>query len=390
MGVNMKMINSMDFTIAVASGSMTIEQDMMFVKAALLYSDTITLVSPVASTYFQLTDKANDKNEKTLFNLIKKVVPFCEKADPLLCGTINQTLGQFGEIINSKQYNSIPINIRYQIRQALHEFSNGIKTVLVQNLGETNCNSLTKLVDSKKVKLYDFQTSFSNDDTYAYEFYNILRNSVGNAQTFPLFDDLSNSLIKSAIKEGIITLNSTNEFEAKHANLTSNLLIALPSFEFATIDEILDIRKELETSLVRFRSKLLSYDSEIQSMPWDDDFQFECIKLYQQEVAPAVLEIDELTKESSFLKNLGYGFLTDESALRNAGELVITIAMAGAISAFSDVLSSGQALLTAGGAYTASKVATAFKEYKSKQSEITRKDMYFYHRAGKLLEKNEK
>jgi len=64
--------------------------------------------------------------------------------------------------------------------------------------------------------------------------------------------------------------------------------------------------------------------------------------------------------------------------------------MAGAISAFSDVLSSGQALLTAGGAYTASKVATAFKEYKSKQSEIARKDMYFYHRAGRLLEKNEK
>ena len=28
-------------------------------------------------------------------------------------------------------------------------------------------------------------------------------------------------------------------------------------------------------------------------MPWDEEFQFECIKLYQQEVAPAVLEIDE-------------------------------------------------------------------------------------------------
>lgn len=60
----------------------------------------------------------------------------------------------------------------------------------------------------------------------------------------------------------------------------------------------------------------------------------------------------------------------------------------GELGTFDDVLSSGQALLTAGGAYTASKVATAFKEYKVKQCEITRKDMYFYHRAGKLLEKN--
>ena len=44
----LKSLNSMDFTIAVASNSMTIEQDMTFIKAALLYSDTITLVSPVA------------------------------------------------------------------------------------------------------------------------------------------------------------------------------------------------------------------------------------------------------------------------------------------------------------------------------------------------------
>lgn len=109
-------------------------------------------------------------------------------------------------------------------------------------------------------------------------------------------------MIKSAIEEKIITLNKSSEFEAKHAKLAGNLLIALPSFEFATTDEILDIRKELEKPLVRFRSKLLAYDAEIQSMPWDEEFQFECIKLYQQEVAPAVLEIDELTKESSFIK----------------------------------------------------------------------------------------
>ena len=60
----LKSLNSMDFTVAVASNSMTIEQDMTFIKAALLYSDTITLVSPVASTYIELTDNANKKNEK--------------------------------------------------------------------------------------------------------------------------------------------------------------------------------------------------------------------------------------------------------------------------------------------------------------------------------------
>ena len=145
--------------------------------------------------------------------------------------------------------------------------SRTIESVLIQNLGEENCNSLKKLVESKKVRLYDFKSSFANDDDYVYEFYNILKKSVSNSSTFPLFDDLSNNLIKSAIEEKIITLNKSSEFEAKHAKLAGNLLIALPSFEFATTDEILDIRKELEKPLVRFRSKLLAYDAEIQSMP---------------------------------------------------------------------------------------------------------------------------
>lgn len=386
----MKELNTIDFTIAVAPNSMSIEQDMLFVKSALLYSDTINLVSPMASIYFKLTDKANNRNERTLSNLLKEVIPYCENFDPLYCNNAKQIIKQFDDIVNSKKYKSVPFIVKNTTRQGLQKFSNEIKLVLEKNLGEINCQSLTKLVESKKVELYDFKNSIVKDDTYIDEYYNILKQSVSNARTFPLFDDLSNSLIQSAIKEGIIILNNSNEFEVKHANLTNNLLVALPSFEFASIDEILDIRKELEAPLIRFRSRLLSFDNEIQSMPWDDDFQIECKKIYLREVAPSVLEIDELTKDSSFIKNLGYSFLTDESALKNTGQLVVTVAMAGAITAFSDVMSSEQAFIAAGGAYAASKVAAAFKEHKDKQREITSKDMYFYYRAGKLLDKDKR
>lgn len=386
----MKELNTIDFTIAVAPNSMSIEQDMLFVKSALLYSDTINLVSPMASIYFKLTDKANNRNERTLSNLLKEVIPYCENFDPLYCNNAKQIIKQFDDIVNSKKYKSVPFIVKNTTRQGLQKFSNEIKLVLEKNLGEINCQSLTKLVESKKVELYDFKNSIVKDDAYIDEYYNILKQSVSNARTFPLFDDLSNSLIQSAIKEGIIILNNSDEFEVKHANLTNNLLVALPSFEFASIDEILDIRKELEAPLIRFRSRLLSFDNEIQSMPWDDDFQIECKKIYLREVAPSVLEIDELTKDSSFIKNLGYSFLTDESALKNTGQLVVTVAMAGAITAFSDVMSSEQAFIATGGAYAASKVAAAFKEHKDKQREITSKDMYFYYRAGKLLDKDKR
>lgn len=384
----MNNLNSMNFTIAVVPDSMSINQDMRFIKAALLYSDTITLVSPMASTYFQLTDKAYNKNEKTLFELIKKVMPFCKKSDPLYYESIIGTFNKMESILYSKQYKTIPVVDRYRLKKTLLEFSDNVSQVFYQSLGEDNCNSLKKLVEINKVKLHDFRNSYAEADAFCHEFYTILKDSVVDTQTFPLFDDLSNNLIKSAINDGVVILNDANEFEAKHAKLASELLVSLPTFEFATLDEILDIRKELEKPLIRFRNKLFSYNTKIQSMPWDKNFQFESMKLYQEEVAVSVLEIEESIKETSFIKNLGYSILTDESAIKKTGELFMTIAMAGAITSFSDVLSSGQALLTMGGAYVIPKIAKAFNEHKNRQNEICKKDMYFYYKAGKLLEES--
>lgn len=379
----MDSLNSMNFTVAVVQNKISIEQDMTYIKASLLYADSITLASPVASTFIDFTDKSNRKNEKTMLNLIKKTMFFCEKAglDPK-CYAV---LDQFESMILSKGYKTIPMKQKYELLQVLREFRIMLEKVLIGELGEKNCQDLRRLIDLKKVQLYNFKSSLANEENYIYEFFEFLKDSVSNMDTFPLFDDVSNDIIKTAVADGVISLNNINEVEARNAKLASDLLIALPSFEFATIDEILDIRKELEKPLIRFRSKLLSYDKEIQSMPWDEEFKYECKRLYLEEVAPSVLEIDELTKEKSFLKNFGYNFLSDNSGLQETGKLVIAVSLAGILSAYSETMSNGQALLMTGGLYTASKVANAFREYKSMQREITKKDMYFYHRAGKIM-----
>lgn len=48
---------------------------------------------------------------------------------------------------------------------------------------------------------------------------------------------------------------------------------------------------------------MLEYSESIQSMPWDTDFESECELLYNKEVVPALLEIEESTKDGSFIKN---------------------------------------------------------------------------------------
>ena len=62
--------------------------------------------------------------------------------------------------------------------------------------------------------------------------------------------------------------------------------------------------------MVRFQGKILEYSESVQSMPWDVDFENECDILHSKEVVPALLEIEESTKDGSFIKNVGRKFLT--------------------------------------------------------------------------------
>lgn len=379
-------MNSIDLTVAIAPMVTSIKQDMQYIKSALLYADTITLISPIASTYFDLTNEADRENEKTIISLMDKVLPLCGAANPSYCQEIEPTLVQLKNLVFSKKYKAAPMKMKLSIISALKTFGNDIEDAITEMLGSDDCAELVSLVKSEKVKLHSFQSEFT-DDSFIREFYLSLKQALNNSNTFPLFDGQSNALIKAAINDNLIELNEVNTFNAIHAGMTNNLLVSLPSFEYATVDEILDIRKELNNSLVRFRSKTLSYSDSIQSMPWDESFQHECVRLYHKEVAPAILEIQELTNESGFLKNLGYNIVSDNSIIKTVGVICISIAATDAISAFSDVVSSDTAILVTGGAYATSKIATAYKDYKTKQNDIMKKDLYFYYKAGNMLKK---
>lgn len=54
-------------------------------------------------------------------------------------------------------------------------------------------------------------------------------------------------------------------------------------------------------------------------MPWDDNFKYECSKLYNTVVIPKVNEINALSSETSVLKNFGAKVFADEDERRKLG-----------------------------------------------------------------------
>ena len=272
---------------------------------------------------------------------------------------------------------------KIELRNQLKSFIQEIDEKCIELIGGCQVKELGALLASGKVVLKKFEHSLSDVDGSVSEFFVHLTKSIKSS--FPLFDEASNNLMKSAVEARIINLNESEKRKIIHAGVSDNLIQRLPSFDSASVGEIIDIRKELNDPLIRFRSKVQLYSESIQSVPWNDDFENECSLLYYQEVAPAILEIDELTKDGSFIKNLVGKVTSDGDFRRVAGELIMGVAAAGVIPSFAQTVSLDTAVLTAGGVWATAKIADAFKEYTEKKREISKKDLFFYYRAGKML-----
>lgn len=242
------------------------------------------------------------------------------------------------------------------------------------------------MLASGKLYLQKFEHCVTDVDGCIPEYLGMLTQSI--KKSYPLFDKQANDLMSAAVRARIVNLSDADQRKIRHAGMSDNFMQRLPSFEMASVDEILDIRKELDPSLARFRSKMISYSDSIQSMPWDNDFETESSLLYYQEVAPAITEIREKAQDNSFLKNLGGKVLADTDFMTNAGQLAVSVAAAGVISSLADAASLDTAVLTAGGVWAVQKVKSAYDEYAEKKREIQRKDLYFYYQAGEKLKRN--
>ena len=374
----------LDFTVAVVPKSTDLNRELQYIKSALLYADRVTLISPLAYMYSQLSSKGMMMNDKVVIRIMKTLLPLVEAKDSERAHDYQSAIAQLSSIVFSKQYKSLPMKSKLDFRRKIYNIASELDTIVCSFIGESQALELNDLLESQKLYLQPFEHNLMDIDGEVEEFCRLLKDSIKNS--YPLFDEISNQLMVAAVKSNIVTLSESERRKITHAGLSDNLIQRLPSFEMATVSEILDIRKELNPAISKYRAKVLSYTDSIQSLPWDDSFESECTELYYRDVAPAVSEIGEMVTETSFLKNLGYSALTNGDFLKNIGGLVCSVAAGGVIGAFNDALTTDKAVLLAGGAWAASKVAESFHEYKKTKKEIQHKDLYFYYQAGKLLQ----
>lgn len=173
--------------------------------------------------------------------------------------------------------------------------------------------------------------------------------------------------------------------------------MTLPTLKGASVDELLALKKEYSKPLIQFRSAIYGFSEQIKSLPWDDDFQYDCLKLYNTQVAPSVAEINEVLMDTSVLKNLGKQILTDEEIRKQSGYVIgglatavtTTSSMVDAMGAIKTLIMGLSMIVVSKEAFAgfmkvASMAVKANDTVKEKREKATSNSMYYYYLASKL------
>ena len=308
----------MKFTIGTVTSNIDFEEDLKLIKSSLLYADEVELIGMAEYAVFRYLPMCVS-DAKDLYILMDNLVPILKLVDgngaPEMLAQINtlkEQLSPFMPALRKKKHRTTQEILAQQkaklgLDQSKDMLIEGIKKMLESPSSQT----ITGLIENGVVSVFDYKDIEFNVDSLAGGYFGNLIGTVKNGDVFPLFDKASNEVVSHVAQSKILNFAEINPEILRHAGVSTNILMTLPSLSEADIDEIIDFKKENEKALIGFRKAIYGFSEKIESLPWDDDFEFECAKLYATEVAPKVEEINELSTQTSVIKNMGRKFVRD-------------------------------------------------------------------------------
>lgn len=351
--------------------------EVALLKVAALYGDKITLISPMYQLYEAIEVNVNaNNNELAIVNSIIKLLPFCESVDPSFADK-SLPIYDFKNIVASKKYKNAPIKCKLETKKFLKQTYDEIIDKLNEILGTDKVNDINRLKKENRLTVQKFNNLNLVDDNFIYEY--IFNVSDSMKQAYPLLDNRLGELItnyRNTIQDGISPIERKNIISS---GLARKLMIELPAFNLASMDEIIDLRRELDRYLVRFRSAILIYSEEISVLPWGSDFDMNCEQIFIKHVELAILELKEQVNDNKIYKNL-FGSLLSEDKLKSLiGSIVISSATYMSTKGIGATINPN---MLAAGAFGLSEFTKAGYKTSEKNKQIKRNNLYFYYKAA--------
>ena len=299
---------SLHTTVATTpTGGLSVAADVALVKAALLYSDTVTLASGTAA----MIDAAVRLLEASPTIRARRVL---EVASVLLDPDQQALLGMMG---NRKARRSIRGYAAFEaglqanvaeVERVITGFAqdSGLRELdaaraagllTIDTLGLDPVGSVQDAVLRASGK-----PSRMTDDVVSGLVARIGDAATAGSGTYPIFDEGASSLVAAMIREGKLARPAGGA--VGQSALAGHVIGYIPAFPDATVAEIVDVRGGLERPLIRFRGAMTDMARELEDAPWDAGFRQEADDLWRAQVAPALDDLEENAREQGALSLL--------------------------------------------------------------------------------------
>lgn len=366
--------------------------DLRLVKAAILYGDKAKLFS-TASSLLLMTQRFGQMKANQQFDLIVSVLPYLIE-DPAELQQLNFGVALYRQMARKKHKGAREFQIETDMRKGIKELwdkavlqhSNFMQPESVRGIEKAITEGLLEVHFFEKFKdtsetvknlVNDSLKNRENVRELMYEYLDLVTGAVQSGETYPMFDDETGKMLKHFVDAGTMLASPARVAQGRQSALAADLLRRLPVFDDATVHEVIDVRRELERPLVRFRGAVSGYAEKIKAASWDEDFSVEAEQVFRRDIEPSVLEIEDAVKSNSSLLSMTTRKLADKNVL-------LTSLFSFFVSNFTDLPQITQLMLAAGlgGAATAIEV---WNEWHSQNAAVEKNQLYFYYGAKTML-----
>jgi hypothetical protein len=377
--------------------SISVAPELDLLKAALLYGDKVTLLSPV-TTMFLRVEGLQRFSPREQIELMRRVAPILmpaeevpafqsgiEEVDDFLRSTARG--GSVGQQLLRAGLLQKFAPIQRMLSEAVQEITDdagidqlararakGLLQIESADPGDA-MDLLVSCILSAKLAESGERNEDSHMDRIVETFVDKLSKHLSSGREYLIFDEPIANLTEAAIREGLFTPAKGPAGRCAQAMTASGLMGRLPTFPTATVDEVIDIRAELAPSLTQFRSAMVTISKSFSSAPWETDFEDEVHDVWVESVLPAVESIDASVKDNSSLLSLATG-ITGAANTAYPGLAIVGTGLVGHVGA----------VAIAGGALAGiAPILQAIRDRKKADSEIRMQPFYFLYAADEAL-----
>ena len=301
-------------------GDNVLEHDVELAKSAVLYADEVEMVG----LHVALLEKLRQvtKGDLGMFGLMlalddEALAYVMDYGGRELSPKFRESMQQFANPKFRKLAESATGPEAQGFLEAiagLDEINEGARPYVANILEEAGAAELAKAIDARVIRVADLDVDVSgmfrtrgsrsrDNDREVDSWIAALLDRLRDRSTRLLFDDASAELVLDLIADGRVQATEPNLRLARQAALGAGLIARLPAFPQAPMDELLGLRKDLAEPLIRYRGAVVGYSKQMPDV-LGRDLEFEVSQLWEEQVAPAVKEVEQRLVDHAWVREL--------------------------------------------------------------------------------------